>query len=68
MKSSQMGVPRLWTSVFIVKSVQGTAGFLRKGMGPMLARGELRLLGAGMLGAGTLGAGTLGAGKAGVTR
>ena len=34
-----------------------------KGMGPMLARGELRLLGAG-----TLGAGTLGAGKAGVTR
>lgn len=39
-----MGVPRLWTSVFIVKSVQGTAGFLRKGMGPMLARGEARLL------------------------
>lgn len=37
---------------------------MRKGMGPMLARGELRLLGAGMLGAGTLGAGTLGAGKA----
>ena len=68
MKSSQMGVPRLWTSVFIVKSVQGTAGFLRKGMGPMLVRGELRLLSAGMLGAGTLGAGTLGAGKAGVTR
>ena len=41
---------------------------MRKGMGPMLARGELRLLGAGLLGAGTLGAGTLGAGKAGVTR
>lgn len=68
MKSSQIGAPRLWASVFIVKSVQGMAGFLRKGMGLMLARGEARLLGAGMLGAGTLGAGTLGAGKAGVTR
>lgn len=45
MKSSQIGVSRLWASVFIVKSVQGMAGFLRKGMGLMLARGELRLLG-----------------------
>ena len=44
MKSSQIGAPRLWASVFIVKSVQGMAGFLRKGMGLMLARGEARLL------------------------
>lgn len=44
MKLSQIGAPRLWTSVFIVKSVQGMAGFLRKGMGLMLARGEARLL------------------------